>query len=39
MIILEFLGKVFVEIIFDGIILGFFKMIGKGINFVKQKFK
>jgi len=32
MIILEILGKIFVEVLFEGILLGFWKIIGKGWN-------
>ena len=32
MIILEFLGKIFIQILFEGIILEFFRLIGKGFN-------
>lgn len=32
MIILEILGKIFIQILFEGIILGFFRLIGKGFN-------
>ena len=32
MILLEFLGKLFIEILFEGIILGFFRLLGKGFS-------
>jgi len=32
MIILEIFGRIFVEFLFKGIILGFFKQIGKGLS-------
>ncbi|WP_299229489.1 hypothetical protein [uncultured Psychroserpens sp.] len=32
MIIFEILGKIFVQLLFEGLILGFFKLIGKGFN-------
>ena len=37
MIILEILGRIFVEILFKGIILGFFRIIGKGIDYLNAK--
>ena len=38
MIIIEILGKIFIEILFEGIILGFFKLIGKGFNKLGELF-
>ena len=32
MIIFEILGKIFIEVIFEGILLGFWKLIGQGLN-------
>ena len=32
MIIIEFLGKVFIDILFQGIFLGFFRLIGKAFG-------
>ena len=32
MILLEFLGKLFIDILFEGIILGFFRLLGKGFS-------
>ncbi len=36
MIIFEILGKIFIEILFQGIIIGFFKLIGKGFKKVGE---
>ncbi|MCP3931086.1 MAG: hypothetical protein GY705_18540 [Bacteroidetes bacterium] len=38
MIIIEFLGKVFIDILFEGIFLGFFRLIGKGISKLETLF-
>ncbi|WJJ96567.1 hypothetical protein [Algibacter luteus] len=38
MIIFEILGKIFVQILFEGIILGFFRLIGKGFNKLGELF-
>jgi len=38
MIILEILGKIFVQILFEGIIHGFFRLIGKGFNKLNNLF-
>lgn len=34
MIVLEFLGKVFVEWMFEGVIIGFFRLLKKGYNYL-----
>lgn len=36
MIIIEILGEIFVRILFEGIILGFFKLIRNGYNYLKE---
>ena len=38
MIIFEILGKIFIEILFEGIILGFFRLIGKVFNKLGELF-
>ncbi|WP_136467976.1 hypothetical protein [Flagellimonas onchidii] len=36
MIILEILGRIFIEILWEGIIYGFFNLIGKGFSKLKE---
>lgn len=38
MIIFEILGKIFIDIILEGIIFGFFRLIGKGFNKLGELF-
>ena len=38
MIIFEILGKLFIDIILEGIIYGFFRLIGKGLNKIGELF-
>jgi ribosomal protein L23 len=39
MLILEVVGNFFVEIIFQGVILGTFKLIGRGYDFLRRKLR
>ncbi|SHM83536.1 hypothetical protein [Polaribacter sp. KT 15] len=38
MIIIEILGKIFIDIILEGILYGFFRLIGKGFNKIGELF-
>ena len=38
MIIFENIGKIFIDIILEGIIYGFFRLIGKGLNKIGELF-
>jgi len=38
MIIFENIGKIFIDIILEGIINGFFRLIGKGLNKIGELF-